>query len=191
MEENLRWYKKKNLDRLSSVLLNKGYLIHGVFSVKDAEERILSLLDKNKKVTLGDSWELMNEEFIFQLREYDFFDRFGDNSEEIKRASLTSNISIIEGEYVTEKGQIITVGDYNTSSALFGAEQLIVLISENKIVKNINEAFDKVKANEKYYRLRAEKLGNISDGLSIGVIENGNKFNKRISVVMTVENTGL
>lgn len=191
MEENLRWYKEKNLDRLSSVLLNKGYLIHRVFSVKDAEERILSLLDKNKKVALGDSWELMNEEFIFQLREYDFFDRFGDNSEEIKRASLTSNISIIEGEYVTEKGQIITVGDYNTSSALFGAEQLIVLISENKIVKNINEAFDKVKANEKYYRLRAEKLGNINDGLSIGVIENGNKFNKRISVVMTVENTGL
>ncbi len=191
MEENLRWYKEKNLDGLSSILLDKGYLIQRVFSIKDAEEKILFLLDKEKTVALGDSWELMNEKFINKLREYNFFDRFVENSEEIKRTSLTSNISIIEGEYVTEKGQIITVGDYNTSSALFGAEQLIVLISENKIVKNINEAFDKVKANEKYYRLRAEKLGNINDGLSIGVIENGNKFSKRISIIMTVEDTGL
>lgn len=191
MEENLRWYKEKNLDGLSSILLDKGYLIQRVFSIKDAEEKILFLLDKEKTVALGDSWELMNEKFINKLREYSFFDRFVENSEEIKRTSLTSNISIIEGEYVTEKGQIITVGDYNTSSALFGAEQLIVLISENKIVKNINEAFDKVKANEKYYRLRAEKLGNINDGLSIGVIENGNKFSKRISIIMTVEDTGL
>ena len=191
MEENLRWYKEKNLDGLSSVLLNKGYLIHRVFSVKDAEERILSLLDKEKTVALGDSWELINKEFIEKLREYNFFDRFNENSEEIKRASLTSNIAIIEGEYVTEKGQIITVGDYNTSSALFGAEQLIVLVSENKIVKNVNIGFDKVKENEKYYKLRAEKLENINDGLSIGVIENGNKFNKRISVIMVTEDTGL
>ena len=31
MEENLRWYKEKKLDRLSEVLLDKGYLIHRVF----------------------------------------------------------------------------------------------------------------------------------------------------------------
>ena len=134
MEENLRWYKEKKLDRLSSVLLDKGYLIHRVFTVKDAQEKILSLLDKNKTTALGDSWELMGKDFINKLREYNFFDRFKENSEEIKRSSLTANTAVIEGEYITEKGQILVVGDFNTSSALFGAENLIVLVSENKIV---------------------------------------------------------
>ncbi len=191
MEENLRWYKEKKLDRLSSVLLDKGYLIHRVFTVKDAQEKILSLLDKNKTTALGDSWELTGKDFINKLREYNFFDRFKENSEEIKRNSLTANTAVIEGEYITEKGQILVVGDYNTSSALFGAENLIVLVSENKIVKDINAGFDKIKENERYYKMRAKKLHNLNEGFSIGVIENGKKFEKRISVVMSVENTGL
>ena len=191
MEENLRWYKEKKLDRLSSVLLDKGYLIHRVFTVKDAQEKILSLLDKNKTTALGDSWELMGKDFINKLREYNFFDRFKENGEEIKRNSLTANTAVIEGEYITEKGQILVVGDYNTSSALFGAENLIVLVSENKIVKDINAGFDKIKENERYYKMRAKKLHYLNEGFSIGVIENGKKFEKRISVVMSVENTGL
>ncbi|MCF2625324.1 LUD domain-containing protein [Fusobacterium perfoetens] len=191
MESNLRWYKEKNLDRLSSVLLDKGYLIHRVFSVKDAQEKILSLLDKEKTTALGDSWELMDKEFINRLREYNFYDRFKGESEKIKRESLTAHTAIIEGEYITENGQILIVGDYNTSSALFGAENLIVLVSENKIIKDVNTGFDKIKENEKYYQLRARRLNNINEGFSIGIIENGKKFEKRISVVMSVENTGL
>lgn len=191
MESNLRWYKEKNLDRLSSVLLDKGYLIHRVFSVKDAQEKILSLLDKEKTTALGDSWELMDKEFINRLREYNFYDRFKGESEKIKRESLTAHTTIIEGEYITENGQILIVGDYNTSSALFGAENLIVLVSENKIIKDVNTGFDKIKENEKYYQLRARRLNNINEGFSIGIIENGKKFEKRISVVMSVENTGL
>lgn len=191
MESNLRWYKEKNLDRLSSVLLDKGYLIHRVFSVKDAQEKILSLLDKEKTTALGDSWELMDKEFINRLREYNFYDRFKGESEKIKRESLIAHTAIIEGEYITENGQILIVGDYNTSSALFGAENLIVLVSENKIIKDVNTGFDKIKENEKYYQLRAKRLNNVNEGFSIGIIENGKKFEKRISVVMSVENTGL
>ena len=191
MEENLRWYKEKKLDRLSSVLLDKGYLIHRVFSVKDAQEKILSLLDKNKTVALGDSWELMNKDFVDKLREFNFFDRFKEDGEEIKRNSLTANFAVIEGEYITENGQILVVGDYNTSSALFGAENLIILVSENKIIKDVNSGFEKIKENEKYYKMRAKKLHNLNEGFSIGVIENGKKFEKRISVIMSVENTGL
>ncbi len=191
MENNIRWYKENRLDVLSSVLLDKGYLIHRVFSVKEAEEKILSLLDKNKTVALGDSWELMSSEFIEKLREYKFYDRFKGDREEVKRNSLTAETAIIEGELVTEKGQVFTVGDYNTSSALFGAENLIILISENKIVKDINTGFTKIKELEKYYKMRAEKLQNKNDGLSIGVIENGKKFDKRITLVITTEDTGL
>ncbi len=191
MEANLKWYKEKRLDALSGVLLDKGYLIHRVFSVKEAQEKILSLLNKDKTVALGDSWELMDKDFIGRLREFNFFDRFSNNSEKVKRESLVADIAIIEGEYVTENGQILIVGDYNTSSALFGAENLIVLVSENKMIKNVNVGFDKIKENEKYYKLRASKFKNINEGFSIGIIENGKKFAKRISVVISTENTGL
>lgn len=191
MEENLRWYKEKKLDRLCEVLLDKGYLIHRVFSVKDAQEKILSLLNREQTVALGDSWELMNDEFISKLKEFKFYNRFGEDSEKVKRESLLAEMAIIEGELITEDGQILIVGDYNTSSALFGAENIIVLISENKIVKDLNSGFEKISEHEKYYRMRAEKLQNKNDGLSIGIIENGRKFSKRISLVITIEDTGL
>ena len=191
MEENLRWYKEKKLDRLCEVLLDKGYLIHRVFSVKDAQEKILSLLNREQTVALGDSWELMNDEFISKLKEFKFYNRFGQDSEKVKRESLLVEMAIIEGELITEDGQIIVVGDYNTSSALFGAENIIILISENKIIKDLNSGFAKIAEHEKYYKMRAEKLQNKNDGLSIGIIENGRKFSKRISLVITTEDTGL
>ena len=191
MEENLRWYKEKKLDRLCEVLLDKGYLIHRVFSVKDAQEKILSLLNRKQTVALGDSWELMNDEFISKLKEFKFYNRFGQDSEKVKRESLLAEMAIIEGELITEDGQIIVVGDYNTSSALFGAENIIILISENKIIKDLNSGFEKIAEHEKYYKMRAEKLQNKNDGLSIGIIENGRKFSKRISLVITTEDTGL
>lgn len=191
MEENLRWYKEKKLDRLCEVLLDKGYLIHRVFSVKDAQEKILSLINREQTVALGDSWEFMNNEFISKLKEFKFYNRFGENSEQVKRESLLAEMAIIEGEFITEDGQILIVGDYNTSSALFGAENIIILVSENKIVKDLNSGFEKISEYEKYYKMRAEKLQNKNDGLSIGIIENGRKFSKRISLVITTEDTGL
>ena len=191
MEENLRWYKEKKLDRLCEVLLDKGYLIHRVFSVKDAQEKILSLLNREQTVALGDSWELMNDKFISKLKEFKFYNRFGQDSEKVKRESLLAEMAIIEGELITEDGQILVVGDYNTSSALFGAENIIILISENKIIKDLNSGFAKIAEHEKYYKMRAEKLQNKNDGLSIGIIENGRKFSKRISLVITTEDTGL
>ena len=191
MEENLRWYKEKKLDRLCKTLLDKGYLIHRVFSVKEAKEKILTLLNKKKTIALGDSWELTNEEFINELKEYKFYNRFKETSEEAKRASLLAQIAIREGELVTEDGQILVVGDYNTSLSLFGAEKIIVLISENKVLKHIDSAFRRISDYEKYYRMRTEKLKNKNDGLSIGIIENGKKFSKKISIVISTEDTGL
>lgn len=193
MDKNVLWYKNKRVEELSKVLLDKEYLIHCVESLEERKERIISLLNKDKTVALGDTWELNTEEFIERLKECKFFNYMeaGEKKEEIKRDSLTAEIAILEGEFITEDGQIVMVGDYNTSSALFGAENIIILLSENKIVKNLDIALDRVEKLKKYYKLKNEKLGNLNDGLSIGVIENGRKFNKRITLIFTLEDTGL
>lgn len=193
MDKNVLWYKNKRVEELSKVLLDKEYLIHCVESLEEGKERIISLLNKDKTVALGDTWELNTEEFIERLKECKFFNYMeaGEKKEEIKRDSLTAEIAILEGEFITEDGQIVMVGDYNTSSALFGAENIIILLSENKIVKNLDIALDRVEKLKKYYKLKNEKLGNLNDGLSIGVIENGRKFNKRITLIFTMEDTGL
>lgn len=192
MDKNILWYKNKRVEELSRVLLNKEYLIHCVESLEEGKERIISLLNKDKTIALGDTWELNTEEFIERLKECKFFNYMeaGEKKEEIKRDSLTAEIAILEGEFITEDGQIVMVGDYNTSSALFGAENIIILLSENKIVKNLDIALDRVEKLKKYYKLKNEKLGNLNDGLSIGVIENGRKFNKRITLIFTLEDTG-
>lgn len=193
MDKNVLWYKNKRVEELSKVLLDKEYLIHCVESLEEGKERIISLLNKDKTVALGDTWELNTEEFIERLKECKFFNYMeaGEKKEEIKRDSLTAEIVILEGEFISEDGQIVMVGDYNTSSALFGAENIIILLSENKIVKNLDIALDRVEKLKKYYKLKNEKLGNLNDGLSIGVIENGRKFNKRITLIFTLEDTGL
>lgn len=193
MDKNVLWYKNKRVEELSKVLLDKEYLIHCVESLEEEKERIISLLNKDKTVALGDTWELNTEEFIERLKECKFFNYMeaGEKKEEIKRDSLTAEIAILEGEFISEDGQIVMVGDYNTSSALFGAENIIILLSENKIVKNLDIALDRVEKLKKYYKLKNEKLGNLNDGLSIGVIENGRKFNKRITLIFTLEDTGL
>lgn len=193
MDKNVLWYKNKRVEELSKVLLDKEYLIHCVESLEEGKERIISLLNKDKTIALGDTWELNTEEFIERLKECKFFNYMeaGEKKEEIKRDSLTAEIAILEGEFITEDGQIVMVGDYNTSSALFGAENIIILLSENKIVKNLDIALDRVEKLKKYYKLKNEKLGNLNDGLSIGVIENGRKFNKRITLIFTLEDTGL
>ena len=203
MDKNVLWYKNKRVEELSKVLLDKEYLIHCVESLEEGKERIISLLNKDKTVALGDTWELNIEEFIERLKECKFFNYMeaGEKKEEIKRDSLTAEIAILEGEFISEDGQIVMVGDYNTSSALFGAENIIILLSENKIVKNLDIALDRVEKLKKYYKLKCgndvslyeknEKLGNLNDGLSIGVIENGRKFNKRITLIFTLEDTGL
>ncbi|MCF2699561.1 MAG: LUD domain-containing protein [Fusobacterium mortiferum] len=193
MDKNVLWYKNKRVEELSKVLLDKEYLIHCVESLEEGKERIISLLNKDKTVALGDTWELNTEEFIERLKECKFFNYMeaGEKKEEIKRDSLTAEIAILEGEFISEDGQIVMVGDYNTSSALFGAENIIILLSENKIVKNLDIALDRVEKLKKYYKLKNEKLGNLNDGLSIGVIENGRKFNKRITLIFTLEDTGL
>lgn len=187
MDNNLMWYKDKRIENLSKVLIDKEYVICKVDSLEEAKIKILSLLSKEKSVALGDTWELNDEEFLNKLRNFKFFDCFNRerNSCEIKRNSLIADISILEGEFVTEDGQVIVVGDYNTSSALFGAKNIIVLLSEDKIVKSLDVALNEVDQLEKYFKLRSEKLGNINDGLSIGIIENGRKFNKRITLVIT------
>ncbi len=193
MDKNVLWYKNKRVEELSKVLLDKEYLIHCVESLEEGKEKIISLLSKEKTVALGDTWELNTKDFIEKLKEYNFFNYMeaGEKREEIKRDSLTAEIAILEGEFITEDGQIVMVGDYNTSSALFGAENIIILLSENKIVKNLDIALDRVEKLKKYYKLKNGKLGNLNDGLSIGVIENGRKFNKRITLIFTLEDTGL
>lgn len=193
MDKNILWYKNKRVEELSKVLLDKEYLIHCVESLEEGKEKIISLLSKEKTVALGDTWELNTKDFIEKLKEYNFFNYMeaGEKREEIKRDSLTAEIAILEGEFITEDGQIVMVGDYNISSALFGAENIIILLSENKMVKNLDVALNKLEKLKKYYELKNKKLENFNDGLSIGVIENGRKFNKRITLIFTLEDIGL
>lgn len=188
MEKNLMWYKDKRIENLSEILMDKEYEVIKTDSIKEAKSRILSLLAKDKKIALGDTWELNDEEFIKELEKFDFYNFFTcdkEKREEVRRESLLADIALLEGEFITQNGQVVVVGDYNTSSTLFGAKKIIILLSEKKIIKNLDAAFKRVDDLEKYYRMRSEKMGNSCDGLSIGVIENARKFPGRITLVIS------
>ena len=68
---------------------------------------------------------------------------------------------------------------------------MILLVSANKIVKDVNHGFTKIESMNKYYKMRSDNLNNVNDGLSIGLIENGKKFPNRITVIICDEDSGI
>jgi len=180
MDKTQQWYAQKKLDRMTILLLQKQYLVHKAESQEEAEQLMSSFLSDDNTVTLGDTWNFNHQQFINTLQKYnpnivDFTER---------RIQLISDIGILEGEYLTKNGEIILVGDYNTALGIFGAKQIYIFLSQNSLIDNFFEAIRKIKEMEKYYKERTQNQLHLQENVSIGIIENGRKFDGRIHIIL-------
>ncbi len=127
--------------------------------IVDSKAEVLPLLKtlipKGAGVGVGGSVTLNTIGVIPFLRngDYNFFDRYKEGlsreqAVEIMRGALTANTFITSSNAVTEKGSLYNVdGNGNRVAALcFGPENVIVIVGQNKIVKDLREAEIRVKA---------------------------------------------
>lgn len=110
-------------------------------------------LKSGAKITSGGSVTLKQSGVIdfLSCKDYNFLDRnlakTLEESDNICREAYTADYYFMSSNAVTENGELINVdGKSNrTSALLFGPKEVYVIVGINKIVKNINEGFLRVK----------------------------------------------
>lgn len=125
------------------------------FFVETKEEvvpLIKTLINKGESVSNGGS-ESLKQAGVFELLksgDYDFIDRTGLEGEELRQAYIRAfgcDTFFCSSNAVTENGELYNVdGNSNRVACIvYGPRQVIMVVGVNKIVKNINEAIERVK----------------------------------------------
>lgn len=119
----------------------------------EAVKLVESMLSEGETISCGGSVTL-SESGVFALMQsgkYNFLDRSkAKNPEEmaeIYRKSFYADTYLTSSNALTEEGELVNVdGNCNRISAItFGPKSVIVVVGVNKIVKNVEEGFKRVK----------------------------------------------
>ncbi|WP_446899380.1 lactate utilization protein [Clostridium sp. LBM24168] len=156
MDKNKTWVNEQRIRRTMENLEKNNMDAYLVDNEKGLLEKLKLLIKEGNTVSVGGSMTLFETGVIGFLRngKYNFIDRYknGLKPEEIKdifRRSFFCDDYITSSNAVTENGELYNVdGNGNRVAAMiYGPEQVIVIIGVNKIVKNLEEAIERVKYN--------------------------------------------
>ncbi|WP_300382747.1 lactate utilization protein [Clostridium sp.] len=155
MDNSIRWVKEQKIERTIKALNDNnmnGYLVN---TKEELINKIKDIVEENAVVSCGGSMTLFETGVINHLRSdrYKFLDRYkeGLTQEDINkvfRDSFFADAYFSSSNAVTEDGKLYNVdGNGNRVAAMmFGPSKVIVVVGENKIVKDIDEA---IKRNRK------------------------------------------
>lgn len=154
MDLNVRWLKDNILERTKESLESKGYEVYIVNDEVEAREKVLSIVKKGSKVGCGGSQTLSQCGILDALRngDYDFYDRYkeGLSNEDIKsihKNALLSDFYLTSTNALTEGGELVNLDGLGNRVAamIYGPENVIVIAGENKITKDIESAYTRVR----------------------------------------------
>lgn len=136
----------KNLERNNM----KPYFVE---TKEEVVPLIKSLLTKGETVANGGSMSLVEcgvFEQVLESGDYNFVDRRGLTGDDIRDAYIKaygSDTYFCSSNAITVNGELYNVdGNSNRVSCIvYGPKQVIMVVGKNKIVKNINEAIERVK----------------------------------------------
>ncbi|MBS5787396.1 MAG: lactate utilization protein [Clostridioides difficile] len=154
MDKNLNFVNEKKIERTIKALEKKN--MHG-YLVKDQKEliqKIEELVKPGATVGIGGSMTLFETGLIDYLRtdRYNLLDRYkegltGADLKNIFRQSLLADAYFASTNAITENGELYNVdGNGNRVAAmLYGPDKVILVVGVNKIVKDEEEAINRVK----------------------------------------------
>jgi len=142
MKEDL----KTTIERLSQ----HGFKVMFIDNQDSAKNVILDLIPKNTIVGIGDSTTIRQIGIIEDLhnRGTNIINPFtGNFRRDIAVKSLLADIYLTSANAITHDGKIIDIDGAGNRIAgtIFGPEKVILVIGKNKIVKDANEAFQRIK----------------------------------------------
>lgn len=120
----------------------------------EAFEKVMSMIPEGSVVGYGDSLTLKQISVVDALEtgDYEFLNpwRPGTSVEEnirLKRRALTSDVFVTGTNALTLDGKIVNVDGHGNRVAamLFGPERVIVVVGVNKLVKDLEEALERIR----------------------------------------------
>ncbi|KAJ53794.1 L-lactate utilization protein LutB [Clostridium tetanomorphum] len=154
MDNNLLWNLEKKVERTIKNLEKNNM---EAFYVKDEKELKLKLshvIKEGSIVSVGGSMTLFELGVINFLRDgkYKFLDRYENDltPEQIKkiyRETFSADIFLSSSNAITEQGELYNVdGNGNrVAPIIYGPDEVIIICGVNKIVKDINEAEERLR----------------------------------------------
>ena len=155
MDKDLRWLKEKRIINTIEALKRNGMNGYLVNNNEELINKIKELTREGDTVACGGSMTLFETGVIDHLRSgrYNFLDRHAEglSPEDIKnifRGAFSADVFFASTNAVTETGELYNVdGTGNRVAAmLYGPDKVILVVGQNKIVKNLEEAIDRNKA---------------------------------------------
>ncbi len=143
-----------NIEKTLKALEKNNMEAFFVKTKDEAREKVERLLNEGDSVSVGGSMTLFKCGIIDLLRsgKYNFSDRYNkeltaEERERVFRESFFADAFLTSSNAITENGELYNVdGNANRVAAmLFGPKTVIVVAGKNKIVKNLDEAAERVK----------------------------------------------
>ncbi|HOQ06310.1 MAG TPA: lactate utilization protein [Clostridiales bacterium] len=154
MDSNLKTIIEKRIEKTIKNLEKNNMQAYYVESKADVADKVRELMSEGQTVAVGGSMTLFECGIIDLLRSgsYRFLDRYQDglsreDIEKIYRESFFADTYISSTNAITENGELYNVdGNSNRVAAIcYGPKSVIIVAGYNKIVKDIDEAIDRVK----------------------------------------------
>ena len=196
---------------MCNILKDKGYETYYADNVEEASKICLSLINDNDTVGVGGSETLNAMNLNEQLRNgpYHFLDRYQklpfNEIEDIYRQALTADVFVSSVNAITRDGRIVNVDSSGNRVAAisFGPKKVILAIGANKVVKDLDEAMNRIyniaplnamRVHHKTPCVESGKCENCqihsSVCNSIGIINHGFKTPGRFHIIMIGEEVG-
>ena len=121
---------------------------------REACSKVMSMIPEGSVVGFGDSLTLEQIGVVKALEEgnFEFLNPWGtgisaEESMNLKRRALTSDVFVTGTNAVTLDGKVVNVDGHGNRVAgiLFGPHKVILVIGINKIVKNVEEALERIR----------------------------------------------
>ncbi|TDT61191.1 lactate utilization protein [Fonticella tunisiensis] len=154
MDKNTVWYIEKKLERTKAALVKKNYDVYIVESKEEALSKVIDLIEKGSTVSFGGSMTVIDSGMVEALRKCDLnlLDRYKegltpDEIQKVFRDSFFADYYITSSNAITENGELVNLdGTGNRAAAMiFGPKKVIIVAGYNKIVRDLNEAYNRVR----------------------------------------------
>ena len=154
MDQNTKAVIEKRIERTIKALENNNMQAFYAENKCKAVELVKSIIEKGATVSFGGSVSLTESGVMTLLRsgEYNLLDRSreGITPEEIQkiyRDTFFADYYLCSSNAITESGDLYNVDGFGNRVAAitFGPKSVIIVAGYNKIVKDIDEAADRVK----------------------------------------------
>lgn len=198
---------KSMVDKLNKL----GYTAYYMESAHEAKKALIELIPHQSTIALGGSETLSQLGLIehFYQPQYKVFDRYHqptwDETVEIYRQSLLADYLITSTNVITEDGKLMNQDSSGNRAAgiVFGPKHVVIVASANKIVRNMDAGFERLK---EITPLNCKRVGHKTPCAVTGkcenceiqesmcnfttIVHNGRKFPGRYTIFLFPEDMG-